>query len=110
MVIHTKLSNRESWNLNSKIGFYTGPVPYYYRCITCFIPSTRTEIVTDTLVFIPHTIAIPTITTDKFLTQAESNIITLLTCPPSNIPSTLQIGDSTKMDYCNLQHFSIQTK
>ena len=64
--------------------------------MTCFIPSTKTEITTDTLVFIPYTIAIPPITTDNFLTQAASDIITLLTCPPSNVPSTLQIGDLTK--------------
>ena len=64
--------------------------------MACFIPSSRTEIVPDTLVFIPHTILIPTINTDNFLTQAAFDIITLLTCTPSNIPSTLQKGYSTK--------------
>ena len=111
LVIHTKPSNRASWDLNGKIGFYTGPAPNHYRCMTCYIPSTRTEIVTDTLIFIPHTIPIPTITIDNFLTQAASDIITLLTYPPSNIPSTLQEEETQlKMDYYNLQYFSIQTK
>ena len=96
VVTRTKPSNRASWDLNGKIEFYTGPALNHYRYLTCYIPSTRTEIVSDTLVFIPHTIPIPTITIDNFLTQAASNIITLFTCPPSNIPSTLQMGDSTK--------------
>ena len=61
--------------------------------MACFIPSTRTEIVTDTLVFIPHSVPIPTITTYNFLTH---HIATLLTCPPSNILSTLQIADLTR--------------
>ena len=64
--------------------------------MTCYKPSTRIEIVPYTLVFIPHTIPIPTITTDNFLKQAASDIIALLTCPQSNIPSILQIGDLTK--------------
>ena len=64
--------------------------------MTCYIPSIRREIVTDTLVFIPHIILIPIITIDNFLTKAVSDIITLLTCPPSNIHSTLQIEDSTR--------------
>ena len=64
--------------------------------MTCFIPSTRTETVSDTLVFIAQTFPIATITTDNFLTQAASDIITLITCPLPNIPSTLQIGDSIK--------------
>ena len=95
-LIHTKPSNRTSWDLNGKIGFYTGPALNYYRCMTCFIPSTRKEIVADTLVYIPHIIQVPTITTDNFLTQETSDIITLLTCPPSNIHSTLQIRDSIR--------------
>ena len=96
VVIHINPSNRASWDLNGKIGFYTGAAPNHYRCMICFIPSSRTEITTVTLVFVPRTIPIPTINTDNFLTQAASDIITLLTCPPSNIPLTLQIGDSTK--------------
>ena len=96
VVIHTKPSNRASWDLNGKVGFYTGPAKNHYRCMTCFIPSTKAEIITDTLVFIPHTIPIPNITTNNFLTQAASDIITLHTCLPSHIPSTLQLGNSTR--------------
>ena len=69
VVIHTKSSNRASYDLNGKIGFHTEPTPNHYRCMTCFILSTRTEIVTDTLVFIPHTVPIPTITIDNFLRE-----------------------------------------
>ena len=73
------------------------PAPNHYRCIICYLPSTRTEIISDTLVFIRHTIPIPFITTHIFLTQVVSDIITLLTCPSSNIPTPLQIGDSVKL-------------
>ena len=71
--------------------------------MTYFIPSTRTEIISDMLVFIPHTIPIPTITTDNFLTKAASDVTTLLTCPSSNIHSTLQIGDFIKNGLLQLE-------
>ena len=64
--------------------------------MTCYLPSTNTEIINDTLVFIPCTIPILSITTDNFLIQAASYIVTLLTSPPSNIPTSLKIGDSVK--------------
>ena len=64
--------------------------------MTSFIPSTRTEIISATYVFIPHTIPIPTITIDNFLTQSASDIIMLFTYPPSNFSSALQIGDSIR--------------
>ena len=95
-IIHTKSSNRTSWNLNGKIGYYTGPAPNHHRCMTCYLPSTNKEIISNTLVFISHTISIPAITTDNFLTQAASDIVTPLAYPPSDILSSLQIGDSVK--------------
>ena len=67
VVIHTKPSNRVSLDLNDKIEYYTGPISNHYRCITCYLPSTNIEIISNTLVFIPHTIPIPTIATTNFL-------------------------------------------
>ena len=89
-------SNRTSWDLNGKIGYYTGPAPNYYICMTYYLPSTNIQIISNTLVFIPHTIPIPTITTNNFLTQAASGMVTLLKCPPFYISSSLQIGNSVK--------------
>ena len=61
--------------------------------MTSFIQSTKTEIIDNTLVFIPHTIHLPSITTDNLIQQAASDIITLLTCTPSQFPSLLELGD-----------------
>ena len=41
-------------------------------------------------------IPILSITTDNVLTQAASDIVPSLTCTPSNIPPSLQIGDTVK--------------
>lgn len=96
VIIHSKPGNRASWDPNGKVGYYVGRASKHYRCMTCYNPQTRSEIVTDTLVFIPHTIPFPHITTDDFIRQAASDIITLLTHPPPLSHPSLSVGDTTK--------------
>ena len=40
-------------------GWYVGPALAHYRCLKCYIPATRVEIISDTIKFIPNLIPIP---------------------------------------------------
>jgi len=42
---------RATWDPNGKLGWYIGPSPHHYRCVKCYIPTTRGEVNTGTVVF-----------------------------------------------------------
>ena len=50
-MIHLKPAARATWDPNGKLGWYIGPSPHHYRCVKCYIPTTRAEVNTDTVVF-----------------------------------------------------------
>ena len=56
-----------------------------------FNPITKKETVSDTLVFVPHTI--PNVNINKFLRQAASHVVTLLKTSQPILPTPLQIGN-----------------
>ena len=53
-------------------------------------------LISDTIVFIPHAILIPTVAIDNFLHQAASDIINMLTQPPPLLPTIYQLGNKTR--------------
>jgi hypothetical protein len=67
----------------------------HYRCVKCYFPSSGRERDVDTLEFFPKTIPFPKVTTDDYLRQAATDIISILTTKPAIIPS-LAYGDDTK--------------
>jgi len=40
-------------------GFYVAPAPDHYRCLTCYLPKTKSEVIADTVKFLPRYIPIP---------------------------------------------------
>ena len=62
----------------------------------CFMPKTRSEINSDTIVFFSHVIDFPQVTADSFIQQALQDIVTLLANPPPTTVPSLQVGDTTK--------------
>jgi hypothetical protein len=96
VMIHMKPEQRASWDPNAKLGWYIGPAMRHYRCLRCYLPQTRTEVDTDTLSFIPHTIPIPETNIEDFIRQAMSDISVLLTHPPSTSQPVLALGNTTK--------------
>ena len=95
-MVHAKPQQRATWDPNGKLGWYIGPAMHHYRCMNCYLPATRAEIETDTITFIPHTIAIPEMQLDDFLRQAASDIVTLLTNPPKSNAPSITLGNSTR--------------
>ena len=95
VVVHSKPEERGSWAPNGEEGWSIGPSFHHYRCIKCYFPKTRSERDCDTITFIPHVIPFPKITTSDFLRQAATDIISILTNPPSSPIPTLEAGDTT---------------
>ena len=68
----------------------------HYRFVTGYFPRSRSTRVCDTVTFFPNEIPFPKVTLEDHLKQATTNIIDILTMPPStNVPS-LQAGDTTQ--------------
>ena len=49
VVIHDKSSKRASWAYHGQVGFYIGHAPKHYRCMRCYIPSTKQEQISNTI-------------------------------------------------------------
>ena len=96
VLVHSKPSNRASWDPHGIEGWFIGPSMEHYRCVKCYMPKTFAERDSDTVAFFPHSVPFPKVTTDDFLRQSISDIIAILQKnPPSTVPS-LQAGDQTR--------------
>ena len=52
IVMHSKPDQRSSWAYHGLEGYYVGPAQNHYRCLTCYLPLTRSEVPSDTVKFI----------------------------------------------------------
>ena len=87
---------RATWDLNGEVGWYVGPSMHHYRCVQCYFPRTRDVRDCDTVEFFPHSIPFPKVKLQDHLRQAATDIVTLLTQPPSSTVPSLQEGDPTR--------------
>ena len=91
--VHLKPTVRGSWDSRAQEGWYIGPSMHHYRCVKCFLPTSRREIDADTVVFMPKHIPFPEVTLHDFLHQTVYDIFSLLTNPPTSTNPTLTAGD-----------------
>ena len=106
-LVHAKVSQRGSWSPNGEEGWTISYSPEHYRCIKVYFPKTRSERDCDTITFFPTVIPYPEVKLEHFLKQAASDIITILTTPPSTTTPSLQAGDTTKnalLDIATILH------
>ena len=93
IVAHIKSGQKLTWELNGEVGWYVGPSMQHYRYIKCYFPRTKITRDYDTVTFFPTTIPFPEIKLQHFLRQAASDIIFILTPPPSTTTPSLQDGN-----------------
>ena len=93
---HDKQANIFTWAMNRQEGWTIGPSLEHYRCIKCFLQSTRSVRNVVTVTFFPRDIPIPKVGLDAFLRQVATDIITILIAPPSTTTLSLEAGDSTR--------------
>ena len=73
--MHSKPDQRASWNCHGLEEFYVAPAPDHYCCLICYLPKTRSEVIADTVTFIPRYIPIPeTLLDDHFKKTADDFI------------------------------------
>ena len=78
VVLHEKPSNRASWAYHGTDGWYIGPSLEHYRCVKIYVPETGAVRNADTVKFFPSTIPLPQTSTEDYLKQASSDILSLL--------------------------------
>ena len=95
VVVHKKKEQRASFEYKGKEGWYVGPTREHYRCIKCYIPQSHSEIIADTVEFVPEKIPFPTVTTDFLLQQTTTDLVALLTKRKGIGLPQVEIGDKT---------------
>eukprot|EP00957_Ditylum_brightwellii_P128735 9820950-Ditylum_brightwellii.AAC.1 len=78
-----------------------GPSMEHYRCIKCFVPSTRATVDTDTLKLLGHDIPTPQVDDKDTFHQALADVVHLLQNPQkTNLPEFYK-GDEVKNAFTN---------
>ena len=89
-----------SWAYHDLEGFYIAPSPYHYRCLTCYLPATRSEVVSDIMNCIPRYIPISETSLSDHIRQTDNALIHLLLHKSQRIP-TLEL-ESSRQDIIKL--------
>ena len=76
--MHSKPDQRASWDYHGLEGFYVAPAPDHYRCLTCYLPKTKSEVIADTVKFLPRYIPIPETSLDDHVKKTADDLIHLL--------------------------------
>ena len=71
VMFHSKLDKRASW-------VYHGLATDHYWCLQIYIPTTRSEVVSDTIKFIPRFIPFSEANIDDHLRKTANNLVHLL--------------------------------
>ena len=67
ILAHSKPNKRASWAFHGQSGWYIGPAPEHYRCVTFYMPKTHREIKTDMIRFVSNHIPIPETSIDDHI-------------------------------------------
>ena len=78
VILHAKPGKRASWAFHGEQGWYVGPATEHYRCITCYIPKTHRERITDTAKIIPNNIPLPQASLNEHLRATATDLVHLL--------------------------------
>ena len=84
--MHSKPDQRASWDYHGLEGFYVAPAPDHYRCLTCYLPKTKSEVIADTVKFLPRYIPIPETSLDDHVKKTADDLIHLLLYKSPAIP------------------------
>lgn len=78
IIMHSKPTQWDSWAHRGLKGFCIALVPNHYRCLTCYLLTTRNEVLCGTVKLTPHCIPIPETSMDNHVKKTVNNLIHLL--------------------------------
>ena len=96
IAVHKKVDQRASFEYRGREGWYIGSSVEHYRCVRCYIPTTNSEIVVDSVEFIPEKIPVPSASTDFSLRQTARDLVDVLKHGNNSTLPTLQTGNKVK--------------
>ena len=67
IIVHNKPSQRHSLQYDGTEGWCIGPAFKHYKCLKCYLPITRTEIISDTVKLMPTRLATPETDIDDYI-------------------------------------------
>ena len=82
VIIHKKLTNRQTWALYGTDGWYLGPALHHYQCYRVWVPCTHAERIVDTISFFPKAVPLPELTSHDLHQNPGFQVIKIL------LPST----------------------
>ena len=77
------------------MAWYIEPVLEHYQCVMCYFLQRRFTSACGTITFFPTVIPFPELKLRDHMRKAASNIVTILTQPPSTTVPSLAGGDPT---------------
>lgn len=93
VLIHEKPSVRETWAPHAVNGWYLGPAPLHYRSYRVWVNETSAERISDTLVWFPTKVVMPTVSSADAAEAAARDLISALLHPSAASPLA-PLGDS----------------
>jgi hypothetical protein len=86
VLVHEKPDVRQSWDPRALDAWYIGPAMHHYRCYRVYIWGTQSERVTDTLVWFPTRVKMPTMSSLDLALAAAQDLLTALMHPSPGSP------------------------
>ena len=79
IVIHDRAGERKSWAEHASRGYCIGPALHHYRNYLCYLPTTNSTRVSNTVEFFPHNWTIPSYDLQDRLEESLGELIDVLT-------------------------------
>merc|ERR1712025_311628 len=84
VLVHDRPTTRGSWDNRGTEGYFISQAPNHYRNFTCYIPTTNSIRITNTVEFFPHNCTLPTLKPIDTVAHILSDLRTALTTYPRN--------------------------
>ena len=85
-IIHDRTNDRRAWATHGTVGFYIGPAINHYRNYRCYIPSTHSTRISNTVEFFPACCDMPTTSISDRLIMILEDLLDAITKPSQNPP------------------------
>ena len=94
VLVHEAPKEQKSWDPHSIDGWYVGPAMKHYRCLRCYILTSNSEVIAETVDCFPKDVKLSSTYSRDSTTKAARDLIHAIKHPTSSSP-TLQLGDET---------------
>ena len=99
VLVYEPPSLRKTWSAHCVEGWYLGPAPNHYRCHRCFVTKTRSERISNTVKFLPHSWRMPTLSSrDAAIEAAEKLAVALNNPHPASILAPLKVQQKEALE------------